>query len=48
MDKQDYEKKQAAIILANELAKGKKYKEEKGWLPSGDVKDSFIVEQREG
>ena len=48
MDKQDYEKKQAGIILANELAKGKKSGEEKGWLPSDDVKNSFIEKQREG
>ena len=48
LDMQDYEKIQAALTLTNELAKGKKSGEEKGWLPSDDVKNSFIEKQREG
>lgn len=32
VDMQDYEKTRAALQLVNELAKGKKSGEEKGWL----------------
>ena len=41
IDIQDYEKSRATITLINELAKGKKSGEEKGWLSSEDVRAHF-------
>ena len=41
IDIQDYEKSKATITLLNELAKGKKSGEEKGWLSSEDVRTHF-------
>lgn len=41
VDIQDYEKSRATIALMNELAKGKKSGEEKGWLSSEDVRAHF-------
>lgn len=38
---QDYEKTRATLKLMNELAKGKKSEEEKGWLSSSDVRTHF-------
>ena len=37
----DYEKAKATIQLANELAKGRRSGEEKGWLSLEDVKASI-------
>jgi prevent-host-death family protein len=41
IDIQDYEKTQATLRLMSELTKGKKSGEEKGWLPSADVRAHF-------
>ena len=41
VDIQDYEKTRATIALLDELAKGKKSGEEKGWLSSEDVRAHF-------
>ena len=43
----DYEKAKATIQLANELAKGRRSGEEKGWLSLEDVKAS-ISERYDG
>ena len=43
----DYEKAKATIQLANELAKGRRSGEEKGWLSLEDVKAS-IKERYDG
>ena len=37
----DYERKEAILMLSNELAKGKKSGEEKGWLSSEAVRAHF-------
>lgn len=41
MDMQDYERASANLKLMDELAKGKKSGEEKGWLSSADVRAHF-------
>lgn len=47
IDIQDYEKTRATLRLMDELAKGKKSGEEKGWLASSDVKDHFRMKANE-
>ena len=47
LDMQDYQKIQAALTLTNELAKGRKSGEEKGWLSSDDVRAHFMGKQNE-
>lgn len=47
VDIKDYEKTKATIALMNELAKGRKSGEEKGWLSSGDVKAHFTAKKNE-
>ncbi|SES65557.1 type II toxin-antitoxin system prevent-host-death family antitoxin [[Clostridium] polysaccharolyticum] len=44
---QDYEKSQATLALMDELAKGKKTGEEKGWLSSSDVRAHFMERRNE-
>lgn len=41
IDIQEYEKTKATLALMNELAKGRKSGEEKGWLSSDDVRAHF-------
>lgn len=41
IDMQDYEKTNATLMLMNELARGKKSGEEKGWLSPDDVRAHF-------
>lgn len=41
VDMHDYEKTQAALRLMNELAKGRKSGEEKGWLTPEEVRAHF-------
>lgn len=41
IDIHDYEKTWATLELMDELAKGKKTGEEKGWLSSSDVRAHF-------
>lgn len=41
IDIQEYEKTKATLTLLNELAKGKKSGEEKGWLSSDDIRAHF-------
>lgn len=43
MDIHDYERAQATIRLMNELAKGRKSGEEKGWLTLEEVEREFGV-----
>lgn len=43
LDIQDFEKTQAALQLMNELAKGRKSGEEKGWLSLEEVEHSLGV-----
>ena len=47
VDMQDYEKTQATIRLMNELAKGRKSGEEKGWLTPEEVRAHFRAEANE-
>lgn len=47
IDIQDYEKANATWKLMDELAKGKKSGEEKGWLQSSDVKAYFKAKANE-
>ena len=47
IDIQDYEKTRATLRLMDELAKGKKSGEEKGWLASSDVRDHFRMKANE-
>lgn len=47
LDMQDYEKTQATLKLMGELAKGKKSREEKGWLSSSDVRAHFRAKANE-
>ncbi len=47
VDIQDYEKSRATIALLDELAKGKKSGEEKGWLSSEDVRAHFRSRKNE-
>ena len=47
VDIQDYEKLRAMIALLDELAKGKKSGEEKGWLSSEDVRAHFRSRKNE-
>jgi len=41
VDIQDFEKTQSNLQLMNELAKGRKSGEEKGWLSPSEVKEHF-------
>ena len=41
MDMQDYEKTMAALKLMNELSRGSRSGEEKGWLSAEEVKSHF-------
>ena len=43
MDIHDYERAQATIRLMNELAKGRKFGEEKGWLTLEEVERELGV-----
>ena len=43
LDMQDFEKTQATLRLMNELAKGRKSGEEKGWLSLEDVEKKLGV-----
>ncbi len=47
VDIQDYEKSRATIALLDELAKGKKAGEEKGWLSAEDVRAHFRSRKNE-
>lgn len=47
IDIEEYEKTRATLILMNELAKGKKSGEEKGWLSSDDVRTHFRARTNE-
>lgn len=47
IDIQEYEKTKATLALMNELAKGKKSGEEKGWLSSDDVRAHFRTRAHE-
>lgn len=47
IDMQDYEKTHATLMLMNELAKGKKSGEEKGWVSSDDVRAHFRARANE-
>lgn len=47
IDIQDYENTKAALTLMNELEKGRKSGEEKGWLSSGDVRAYFREKSHE-
>lgn len=47
MDIEEYEKTQATLCLLNELTKGKKSGEEKGWVSSADVRARFRAKANE-
>ena len=47
MDIEEYEKIQAKLYLLNELTKGKKSGEEKGWVSSADVRARFRAKANE-
>jgi len=47
IDIQDYDKIKATLTLMNELAKGKKSGEEKGWLSPDDVRVHFSAKKNE-
>lgn len=47
LDMRDFEKAQATIRLMNELAKGRKSGEEKGWLTPEDVREHFHMRANE-
>jgi prevent-host-death family protein len=47
IDIQEYEQTKAALSLMNELVKGKKSGEEKGWLSTDDVKAHFLMRKNE-
>lgn len=47
IDIQDYEKTRATLKLMDELAKGKKSGEEKGWLTSSDMRAHFRTRTNE-
>jgi len=47
IDIQDYDKIKATLTLMNELAKGKKSGEEKGWLSQDDVRAHFRAKKNE-
>lgn len=47
VDIQDYEKSRATIALLDELAKGKKAGEEKGWFSAEDVRAHFRSRKNE-
>ena len=47
MDMYDFEKITATLTLMNELAKGKKSGEEKGWLSPDDVRAHFRAKRNE-
>lgn len=47
MDIEDYEKTQATIRLMNELEKGRKSGEEKGWLTLEAVEEHLDVDTQE-
>lgn len=43
MDMHDYERMQATLELMNEIAKGRKSGDEKGWIDIGDVEASLGI-----
>lgn len=43
LDIEEYEKTMAALMLLNELEKGKKSGEENGWLSQEDVEEHFRI-----
>ena len=47
MDIEEYEKTQATLYLLNDLTKGKKSGEEKGWVSSTDVRAHFRAKANE-
>ncbi len=47
-DIQDYEKTQAALKLLDELTKGRRSGEEKGWLTPEDMRAHFCARAKEG
>lgn len=47
LDMQDYERASATLKLLDELAKGKRAGEEKGWLTSADVRAHFRARANE-
>ncbi len=47
VDLQDYEKTQAAVRLMNEVEKGRKSGEEKGWIPADEVRAHFNAKAQE-
>ena len=47
MDIAEYEKTQAKLYLLNELTKGKKSGEEKGWVSSANVRARFHAKTNE-
>ncbi len=47
LDISDYEKANAATALMNELAKGRRSGEEKGWLSPEDVRTRFLCAEDE-
>ena len=47
MDIEEYEKIQATLYLLNDLTKGKKSGEEKGWVSSTDVRAHFRAKANE-
>ena len=47
LDISDYEKANAAAALMNELAKGRRSGEEKGWLSPEDVRTRFLCAEDE-
>lgn len=47
MDMQDYEKMRITLQLMNDLAKGKKSGEEKGWITDSDMRAHFRARANE-
>ena len=47
LDMRDYEKIRATNRLMNELAKGRKSGEEKGWIPADEVRAHFNAKAQE-
>lgn len=47
VDIDDYERTRAAAALMNELAKGRRSGEEKGWLSPEDVRTRFLCAEDE-
>lgn len=48
LDIQDYERASAALKLMNELAKGKRFGEEKGWHIASEIRAHFREKVNEG